>query len=77
MNQQNLPSFIWSVADLLRGGYKQSEYGKGLVFEELVCKFSKISNETAKRDALTTKAEQVVLLLQERRTAMISATVIC
>jgi type I restriction enzyme M protein len=28
MNQQNLSSFIWSVADLLRGDYKQSEYGK-------------------------------------------------
>ena len=25
---KNLPSFIWSVADLLRGDYKQSEYGK-------------------------------------------------
>jgi type I restriction enzyme M protein len=24
----NLSSFIWSVADLLRGDYKQSEYGK-------------------------------------------------
>ncbi|WP_417746747.1 type I restriction-modification system subunit M [Rosistilla oblonga] len=28
MNQHNLSSFIWSVADLLRGDYKQSEYGK-------------------------------------------------
>ena len=28
MNDQNLSSFIWSVADLLRGDYKQSEYGK-------------------------------------------------
>ena len=28
MNQQTLSSFIWSVADLLRGDYKQSEYGK-------------------------------------------------
>src|SRR5579859_7952136 len=28
MNQQSLSSFIWSVADLLRGDYKQSEYGK-------------------------------------------------
>ena len=27
-NNQNLSSFIWSVADLLRGDYKQSEYGK-------------------------------------------------
>lgn len=26
--QQNLSAFIWSVADLLRGDYKQSEYGK-------------------------------------------------
>ncbi len=28
MNQQALSSFIWSVADLLRGDFKQSEYGK-------------------------------------------------
>jgi type I restriction enzyme M protein len=28
LNHQALSSFIWSVADLLRGGYKQSEYGK-------------------------------------------------
>ena len=34
MNQQaalsttSLSSFIWSVVDLLRGDYKQSEYGK-------------------------------------------------
>ncbi|HNB43917.1 MAG TPA: class I SAM-dependent DNA methyltransferase [Burkholderiaceae bacterium] len=28
MNHTSLSSFIWSVADLLRGNYKQSEYGK-------------------------------------------------
>lgn len=28
MRDTNLSSFIWSVADLLRGDYKQSEYGK-------------------------------------------------
>ncbi len=28
MNQQALSAFIWSVADLLRGDYKQSEYGR-------------------------------------------------
>ncbi len=28
MNHQALSSFIWSVADLLRGNYRQSEYGK-------------------------------------------------
>jgi hypothetical protein len=28
MNHQTLSSFIWSVADLLRGDYKQSDDGK-------------------------------------------------
>ena len=28
IGKQNLSSFIWSVADLLRGDYKQSDYGK-------------------------------------------------
>ncbi|WP_269448019.1 class I SAM-dependent DNA methyltransferase [Acetobacter malorum] len=28
MNHQTLSSFIWSVADLLRGDYRQSEYGR-------------------------------------------------
>jgi type I restriction enzyme M protein len=28
MTETNLSSFIWSVADLLRGDYKQSEYGR-------------------------------------------------
>jgi type I restriction enzyme M protein len=28
MNYQSLSAFIWSVADLLRGDYKQSDYGK-------------------------------------------------
>lgn len=28
MNQQALSAFIWAVADLLRGDYKQSDYGK-------------------------------------------------
>lgn len=25
---QNLASFIWSVADILRGDFKQSQYGR-------------------------------------------------
>ncbi len=28
MNQQSLSALIWSVADLLRGNFKQSEYGR-------------------------------------------------
>jgi len=27
MNVQELAKFLWSVADLLRGDYKQSDYG--------------------------------------------------
>ena len=45
MNQQALSSFVWPFADLLRGDYKRSEYGR------------------------------VIELLQERRTALISAAV--
>ena len=33
MADPNLSSFIWSVADLLRGDYKQSEYGKVILAE--------------------------------------------
>lgn len=28
MPESNLSAFIWSVADLLRGDYRQSDYGK-------------------------------------------------
>ncbi len=28
MNNRELANFIWSLADLLRGDYKQTEYGK-------------------------------------------------
>lgn len=28
MNASEIASFIWSIAELLRGDYKQSEYGK-------------------------------------------------
>ncbi len=32
-NFQEKVAFIWSVADLLRGDYKQSEYGKVILYE--------------------------------------------
>jgi type I restriction enzyme M protein len=32
MADANLSSFIWSVADLLRGNYKQSEHGKVMFY---------------------------------------------
>ena len=28
MSANNLSAFVWSVADLLRGDFKQSDYGK-------------------------------------------------
>lgn len=51
MNDPNLSSFIWSVADLLRGDYKQSEYGKVIlpftVLRRLDCVL-----ESTKKDVL-------------------------
>ena len=43
MSQQTLSSLIWSVADLLRGDFKQSEYGRVIlpftVLRRLDCAF--------------------------------------
>lgn len=57
MNQQALSSFIWSVADLLRGDYKQSEYGKVIlpftVLRRLDCVL-----EATKQDVLSELEKQ-------------------
>lgn len=57
MNQQNLSAFIWSVADLLRGDYRQSEYGRVIlpltVLRRLDCVL-----EATKQDVLAEKAER-------------------
>ncbi len=45
MPDPNLSSFIWSVADLLRGDYKQSEYGK------VILPFTILLQMNAKRTA--------------------------
>jgi type I restriction enzyme M protein len=58
MSNPNLSAFIWSVADLLRGDYKQSEYGKVIlpftVLRRLDCVLAKTKKavlaEKAKRD---------------------------
>ncbi len=58
MNQAALSAFIWSVADLLRGDYKQSEYGKVIlpftVLRRLDCVLEgtkgKVLAEKAKRE---------------------------
>ncbi|WP_166822576.1 type I restriction-modification system subunit M [Thalassoroseus pseudoceratinae] len=69
MNQQNLSSFIWSVADLLRGDYKQSEYGRVIlpftVLRRLDCVLeptkSAVLKEKEKREAAGLNPEPFLL----------------
>jgi type I restriction enzyme M protein len=57
MSDPNLSSFIWSVADLLRGDYKQSDYGKVIlpftVLRRLDCVL-----EATKTDVLAEKLKR-------------------
>ena len=50
---RNHAAFIWSVADLLRGDYKQSEYGKVIlpltVLRRLDCVLEKTRDKSARR----------------------------
>jgi type I restriction enzyme M protein len=67
MNQPNLSSFIWSVADLLRGDYKQSDYGKVIlpftVLRRLDCVLDKeaVLKELEKRKAAGLNPEPFLL----------------
>lgn len=60
MNYQALSSFIWSVADLLRGDYKQSEYGRVIlpftVLRRLDCVLQATKPAVLKEFAAKTKA---------------------
>jgi type I restriction enzyme M protein len=65
---QELASFIWSVADLLRGDYKQSEYGKVIlpltVLRRLDCVMEPTRQAVWDRDAslkLTNKDQMLKL----------------
>jgi type I restriction enzyme M protein len=55
MNEQNLSSFIWSVADLLRGDYKQSEYGKVILPFTVLRRLDCVLENT--KDAVLTELE--------------------
>jgi len=57
MNQQSLSAFIWSVADLLRGDYKQSEYGR------VILPFTVLR----RLDCVLAPTKQVVLTELEKR----------
>src|SRR6478735_6221675 len=69
MADTNLSSFIWSVADLLRGDYKQSEYGKVIlpftVLRRLDCVLegtkAKVLAEKAKREKAGINPEPFLL----------------
>ena len=69
MADPNLSSFIWSVADLLRGDYKQSEYGKVIlpftVLRRLDCVLdatkADVLAELAKRSAAGLNPEPFLL----------------
>ena len=69
MSDPNLSSFLWSVADLLRGDYKQSEYGKVIlpftVLRRLDCVLeptkSKVIAENAKRSKTGINPEPFLL----------------
>lgn len=69
MNHQSLSAFIWSVADLLRGDYKQSDYGKVIlpftVLRRLDCVLEAtkpaVLEELAKREAAGVNPEPFLL----------------
>lgn len=69
MNHQSLSAFIWSVADLLRGDYKQSDYGKVIlpftVLRRLDCVLEAtkpaVLEELAKREAAGVNPEPYLL----------------
>lgn len=76
----NLSSFIWSVADLLRGDYKQSEYGRVIlpftVLRRLDCVLeptkSAVLTELAKRQK--TKVNPEPFLLQKSGQRFVNAS---
>src|SRR5258707_2200159 len=63
MNDPNLTSFIWSVADLLRGDYKQSDYGK------VILPFTVLR----RLDCVLEATKPVVLKAYEARKALVAA----
>ena len=69
MSDPNLSSFIWSVADLLRGDFKQSDYGKVIlpftVLRRLDCVLERtkpmVLREKARREKVGINPEQYLL----------------
>ena len=60
MNSNNMASTIWSVADLLRGSYKQSEYGRVILPFTLLRRIEGILQPT--REAVLAEHERLLAL---------------
>lgn len=45
-NINNLAAYIWSLADLLRGDFKQSQYGRIILAFTLLCRLEGVLEET-------------------------------
>ncbi|MCP4748822.1 MAG: hypothetical protein GY874_22230 [Desulfobacteraceae bacterium] len=57
MNVQGLSNFIWSVADLLRGDYKQASYGQVILSFTVLRRLDCVLAKTKKK--VLTKHESV------------------
>jgi type I restriction enzyme M protein len=71
MNQPTLSAFLWFIADLLRGGYKQSGYGKVILPFALLCKSGQSFYNTSPLDMkkLMGNQDHVRGLVAERKAA--------
>ena len=56
MNQQSLSSFIWSIADLLRGAYKRADFGKVILPFTVLRRLDLVLADT-REDVLAEKAK--------------------
>src|SRR5271156_4046991 len=65
VNHQALSSFIWSVADLLRGDYKQSDYGKVILPFTVLRRLDCVLEPTKAAVLAELKAKQAVGLAPE------------
>jgi type I restriction enzyme M protein len=74
MNQQALSSLIWSVADLLRGDFKQSEYGRVIlpftVLRRLDCVLAPTKAEVLKEHAAKQAADIAFEPFVKRKTGL-------
>ena len=57
MNEQNLADFIWNVADLLRGDFKRSEFGRIILPFTVLRRLECVLEPT--RDAVRTQYETI------------------